>query len=91
MSSGSTYYINGLFDDDDVHVWSVNCLQNLKRSKESCRSLALDSFGQPKPSPDRSSLKLTLKQEVEFCISTRWFDGTSAELRDTRVLLLLSE
>lgn len=55
MSSGSTYYINGLFDDndDDVREWSVSCLQNLKRQKELCRSFALDSFGQPKPSPDR--------------------------------------
>lgn len=69
----------------------MSWLQNLKRSKELCRSFALDSFGQPKPSPDRSSLKLTLKQEVEFCISTHWFDGTSVELLDTRALLLFSE
>lgn len=78
VSSGSTYNINGLFDGD-VHVWSINCLQNLKRAKELCGFFTLYSFGQPKPSPDRSSLKLTLKQEVEFCISTRWFDGTSAD------------
>lgn len=67
-------YINGLLDDDDdVLVWSVNGLQNVKRSKESCRSFALDLFRQPKPSPARSSLKLTIKQEVlHFDLLVRW-------------------